>query len=338
MGRDGEGFFSAFPTISFRTQSVHTAFPRRAWERENMNRTRNTLRYFKRNVTLTIGLGILLGLILFSVVGSFFVDAKVDPYPLAGPASSPPTLNYCPRIDPECAETEPAAYPFGTDAQGRDLFAVAVFGTWLTMRIGLLAGVIGIIVGTFLGFTSAFYGGIYDAIVRWAVDVLLTVPGLLILVVVASSLGDQTLTITNMALIIALISWRGPARVIRAQVLSMKERPYVMMARLNGMTGMGIIFREMLPNLLPYLGASLVGAVTGAIFASVGLAALGLGPLREPTLGVTIYWVMNQNAFLRGLWWWGAVPITIVALVFVMLFLISIGLDELANPRVRKTA
>jgi peptide/nickel transport system permease protein len=67
------------------------------------------------------------------------------------------------------------------------------------------------------------------------------------------------------------------------------------------------------------------------------LAALGLGPLREPTLGVTIYWVINQNAFLRGLWWWAAVPITIVALVFIMLFLISIGLDELANPRVRRT-
>jgi len=303
-----------------------------------MQRIVNILRYMRRNITLAIGLGILIFMILFTSIGSFFIDPEVDPYPLAGPASVPPTLRYCPSIDPECAETEPAAYPFGTDAQGRDLFAVAVTGTWMTMRIGLLAGLIGIVIGTFLGFTSAFYGGVYDAIVRWAVDVLLTVPGLLILVVVASSLGDQAITVTSMALIIALISWRGPARVIRAQVLSMKERPYVMMARLNGMSNAGIIVRELIPNLLPYLGASLVAAVTGAIFASVGLAALGLGPLREPTLGVTIYWVMNQNAFLRGLWWWGAVPITIVALVFVMLFLISIGLDELANPRTRRTA
>ncbi|GIV79129.1 MAG: hypothetical protein KatS3mg050_3523 [Litorilinea sp.] len=72
---------------------------------------------------------------------------------------------------------------------------------------------------------------------------------------------------------------------IRSQVLSMRERPYVMMARLNGMSNMAIIFKEMMPNLLPYLGASLVGLVTSAIFASMGLAALGLGPLREPTLG-----------------------------------------------------
>ena len=118
------------------------------------------------------------------------------------------------------------------------------------------------------------------------------------------------------------------------------ERPgcLILDVRLNGMSGLSIIVGELIPNLLPYLGASLVGAVTGAIFASMGLAALGLGPLREPTLGVTIYWVINQSAFLRGLWWWATVPITIVALVFIMLFLISIGLDELANPRVRRSA
>lgn len=293
-------------------------------------------RYLRRNVTLAIGLGILIFLFVFSIIGRMYIDPKIDPYPLAAPASVPPTLAWCSPMEPDCED--PVAYPFGTDSQGRDLFAVAVVGTWMTIRIGLFAGFIGIIVGTFLGFTSAFYGGIYDAVVRWMVDVLLTIPGLLILVVIASSLGDRAITINGMAFIIALVSWRGPARVIRSQVLSMKERPYVMMARLNGMSSMGIIIRELVPNLLPYLGASLVGAVTGAIFASMGLAALGLGPLREPTLGVTIYWVINQSAFVRGLWWWGAVPITIVALVFVMLFMISIGLDELANPRVRKSA
>ncbi|MEZ4831987.1 MAG: ABC transporter permease [Caldilineaceae bacterium] len=223
---------------------------------------------------------------------------------------------------------------------GRDLYAVAVVGTWMTIRIGLLAGVIGLLIGVVLGFTSAFYGGAYDTFIRWIVDVLLTVPGLLILVVVASTIGGITggggIDLNQMALIIALISWMGPTRVIRSQVLSMRERPYVMMARLNGMSNMGIIFKELIPNLLPYLGAGLVGAVTGAVFASMGLAAMGLGPLREPTLGVTIYWVINQNAFVRGLWWWAMVPILIVALIFIMLFLISVGLDELANPRVRR--
>ncbi|MEM7028605.1 MAG: ABC transporter permease [Chloroflexota bacterium] len=302
------------------------------------SRTTLFFRYLRRNVTLTVGLGILLFLVFFTLIGSFFIDRDVDPYPLAGPSSVSPTLNYCPRTDPDCADNEPVAYPFGTDARGGDLFAIAVAGTWLTIRIGLLAGIIGLFIGTILGFTSAFYGGLYDMIVSWLVDVALTVPGLLVLVVIASSLGESTISINGMGLIIASLAWRGPARVIRAQVLSMRERPYVMMARLNGMTGIGIIFKEMIPNLLPYLGASLVGAVTGAIFASIGLAALGLGPLREPTLGATLFWVFNQSALTRGLWWWAAVPSVIIALVFIMLFLISIGLDELANPRVRRTA
>ena len=301
-----------------------------------MSRLISALRYIRRNRSLAIGLAILLFLILFTLIGYFFIDPVVDPYPLAAPASVPPTLAYCPKTQPDCPE--PVAYPFGTDAQGRDMLAVAITGTWITFRIGLIAGLIGVTVGTILGFVSGFYGGAPDTIIRWVVDVLLTVPGLLVLVVIASSLGEQTLGITQMALIISLLAWQGPARVIRSQVLSMRERPYVMMARLNGMGGMGIISQEMIPNLLPYLGASLVGAVTGAIFASMGLAALGLGPLREPALGVTIYWVINQSAFLRGLWWWGAVPIAIVALIFVMLFLISAGLDELANPRVRRSA
>ncbi|MEM7533609.1 MAG: ABC transporter permease [Chloroflexota bacterium] len=297
-----------------------------------------TIGYLRRNIILVIGLFILAALVIFSTYGQTFVDVKVDPYPLAAPASVSPTLNYCPRTDPDCADTEPAAYPFGTDSQGRNLFAVAVTGTLLTMRIGVIAGIIGLFVGMFLGFTSAFYGGAYDAVVRWLVDVALTIPGLLVLVVIASSLGEETISINQMGLIISVLAWRGPARVIRSQVLSMRERSYVMMARLNGMSGMGIIFRELIPNLLPYLGASLVGALTGAIFASVGLSALGLGPLREPTLGNTLFWVMNQGAFLRGMWWWIMVPVVIIALIFVMLFMISIGLDELANPRVRKSA
>lgn len=286
-----------------------------------MSRLALTLRYIRRNPNLGIGLGILLILILFSVIGRFYTDPQ-GAYPLAAPASRPPSLEY----------------PFGTDGQGRDLLAVAVAGTWMTLRIGVTAGVIGVVIGTILGFTSAFYGGWFDVIVRWVVDVLLTVPGLLVLIVIASSIGDQAVNATGMAFIIALLAWMGPTRTIRSQVLSMRERPYVMMARLNGMSGLGIIFRELIPNLLPYLGASLVGATIGAIYASIGLAALGLGSLRDPTLGVTIYWVMSQNAFVRGMWWWAAVPISIVVLIFIMLFLISAGLDELANPRVRKTA
>jgi peptide/nickel transport system permease protein len=280
---------------------------------------RVVLGYLRRNYPLTVGLCILLFFIVFSVIGALYVDDKAA-YPLGATASQPPSWEY----------------PFGTDGQGRDLFAVAVFGIWETLRIGVIAGVIGLGFGAFLGLTSAFFGGWYDTIARWVIDVLLTVPGLLILIVIASSMETKSFTLTRMALVIALTAWMGPARTIRSQVLTLRERSYVMMARLNGMSDLGIIFRELLPNLLPYLGASLVGSVTGAIFASVGLPALGLGPLREPTIGVTIYWAMNQNALLREMWWWLMMPVVTIILMFVMLFMISAGLDELANPRVRR--
>ena len=106
-------------------------------------------------------------------------------------------------------------------------------------------------------------------------------------------------------------------------------------ARLNGASALRIIFLEMMPNLLPYLSASLVVAVAQAVLASVGLEALGLGTPSEPTLGMTIYWLMNESAFLLGLWWWILAPITVLVMLFVGLYLLTVGIDELANPRLR---
>lgn len=126
-------------------------------------------------------------------------------------------------------------------------------------------------------------------------------------------------------------------RTIRSQVLSMRERGYVQIAKISGMSTPEIIFYELMPNLLPYLAASFVGSVGSAILASIGLEALGLGPQNEPTMGMTIYWSIAFNALIRGLWWWWLTPIVLLVLLFVGLMLISTGLDEVANPRVRRT-
>jgi peptide/nickel transport system permease protein len=127
-----------------------------------------------------------------------------------------------------------------------------------------------------------------------------------------------------------------PARTIRAQVLSMRERPYVEIARLSGMNDFQIIVQELLPNLLPYLAASYVGAVAAALLAAIGLEAMGLGPQNDPTLGMTIFWCNYYGALLRGMWWWWAPPIAAILYVFMGLFAISSGLDELSNPRLRR--
>jgi peptide/nickel transport system permease protein len=138
-----------------------------------------------------------------------------------------------------------------------------------------------------------------------------------------------------MALILALFSWAGPTRLIRAQVLSLRERGYVRMARLSGVPTFDIMFKEMMPNILPYLASSLAGNVAAAILAATSLEALGLGPTRIPTLGMTIFFAIRSSAVIRGMWWWWGFPILILIVIFVGLFLMAVGLDEVANPRLR---
>jgi len=280
---------------------------------------RSAGRFLRRNPALVAGLVLLVALFLFSLIGSFITDIK-DAEPLAARPLQKPSLDY----------------PFGTDKLGRDLFAAIVAGIPLTLRIGLLAGVIGLGIGATLGFVSAYYGGWVDNIIRGIVDVGLTIPGLMVLLILAISFSGR-LNINHMALIVGALAWLYPARVIRSQVLTLKERPYVEVARLTGMSGLEIIFLELMPNLLPYLAASLVGAVASAILASIGLEALGLGPLNSPTLGMTIYWAILNGAVINRWWWWWAPPILVISILFNGLFLLAIGLDEIANPRVRRS-
>lgn len=210
-------------------------------------------------------------------------------------------------------------------------------GIRLTLKIGFLAGFLGLAIGAVLGFFAGYCGGWVDAAISFVVDVLLTVPVLLFLVVITANLPGG-LNTTQMSLIIALLTWRQPARQIRSQVLIMREMNYVQTARLSGRGTFGIIFAELMPNLLPYLASGFVLVTSTAILSSIGLEALGLGPQNEPTLGMTIYWLMFESALMLGLWWWLLTPVTILIVLFVGLYLVSIGLDEIANPRLRGRA
>lgn len=289
-------------------------------EHQVQDQARAGLRYLGRNRQLILGIVLLGILALFVILGHFFYD--VNKYkPLSVAAGQAPS----------------AKYWLGTDSQGRDMMAVMISGIPLTIWMGLMAGFIGVAIGTILAFAGAYYGGWLDAIVRGVVDVGLTIPTFLVLIIVAISI-HSAMTIPQMALVVAALAWLWPTRTIRAQVLTMKERAYVHVARLSGASGLKIIFFELIPNLLPYLAASLVGAVAAAILASLGLEALGLGAVDSPTIGMTIYWVIFYGALLQGMWWWFLPPIVVVIMVFMGLFGISAGLDEWANPRLRKGA
>jgi peptide/nickel transport system permease protein len=281
---------------------------------------RGAFRYLRRNPSLTVGIALLAALGLFIISGNLLVDTE-DARPLSVPTLRPPSRDY----------------PLGTDRQGRDLLAVMVAGTPLTLRIGFIAGFLGVGLGTVLAFIGAYYRGVIDTMIRGVADIGLTVPGLLVLIIIAVSIKG-TLTVNQMAIVVASLAWLYPTRTIRAQVLTLRERGYVEVARLSGMSGSGIIFFELMPNLLPYLAATLVGAVSSAILASIGLEVLGLGPIDSPTLGMTLYWVNFNAAMINGWWWWWTAPTVIILTVFLGLFFLTIGLDEIANPRLRRSA
>jgi len=276
--------------------------------------------YLRRNPSLAVGIALLAALALFVVIGNLLVDTE-DARPLSAPTLRPPSSDY----------------PFGTDRQGRDLLAVMVAGAPLTLRIGFVAGFLGVGVGTVLAFVAAYYRGMVDMVIRGIADIGLTVPGLLVLIIIAVSIKG-TLTVNQMAIVVASLAWLYPTRTIRAQVLSLRERGYVEVARLSGMSGLGIIFIELMPNLLPYLAATLVTSVSSAILASIGLEVLGLGPIDAPTLGMTLYWVNFNAAMINGWWWWWTAPTVIILIVFLGLFFLTVGLDEIANPRLRGSA
>jgi peptide/nickel transport system permease protein len=224
--------------------------------------------------------------------------------------------------------------PLGTDTLGRSVFVQMTEAVPNSLQVGLIAATLGTLLGAIVGFISGYFGGILDTLLRILIDVFLSVPSLLFLILITSIV--RGVGVQAMAIIIGLFAWSWPARQVRAQVLSLKERSFVEIARLSGMSGLEIIFRELMPHMIPWLGANFVNAFIAAILAESGLSILGLGPQGQMTLGMMIYWsTINTSALLQNLWWWWTTPVIALMLFFLSLYLIHLGLDEISNPRLR---
>ncbi|MBM3523361.1 MAG: ABC transporter permease [Alphaproteobacteria bacterium] len=294
------------------TEAVRAA-PIAASETIDAVRSRSWLR---ANAMLTAGIVIITFVLMIGYVGPFLVDTGLANVGAATPAQSPSWK-----------------HQLGTDVQGRDVLALLILGTPQTLKIGLIAGLVGLAIGVVLGLVSGYFGGYADAIIRLVTDVFLTIPTLAILIVVASMV--RVLSIEGMALIVASLSWMGPTRTIRSQMLTLRERRYVQLARLSGLSHLEVIFTEIMPNLIPFIAATLVLSVSTGILAAIGLEILGLGPSHIPSLGMLIFWAQYYDALFRGMWWWVLPPIVVLVLIFAGLFMISAGLDRVSNPRLQ---
>jgi peptide/nickel transport system permease protein len=266
-------------------------------------------------------LGLLLLVLLFAsaAVGPLLIDEGAT-QPLYAAFNKPPS----------------AEFPLGTDDVGRDLLALLVYGLWPTLSIGLIAGTLGTGIGTVLGLVSGYFRGPVDVVIRTLSDIVLTIPLLVVLILIASF--TRTTTIEGTALIVGFLAWAGPTRALRAQVLTLRERTFIQMAQLSRLNNFQIIFLELLPNLLPYILAGFIDAIAGGILASVGLQLLGIGPLLIPNMGMTLNSAFAGGAMIRGFWWWWAPPVLVLTVLFLSTFLITLALDEIANPRLQSAA
>jgi peptide/nickel transport system permease protein len=270
------------------------------------------------NRKFLIGAGIFLVLLVIAVVGS----RLVGPLPLRSGAF---------------AAKQGAGHAglliLGSTSLGQSILAQLFQAVPNSMLVGLLAATIGTSIGALLGLLSGYFGGKVDAALRVLIDVFLSVPSLLFLILIASLLRGVGVPV--LAVMIGMFAWAWPARAVRSQVLSLKERPFVQVGLLSGLSGLEIVWGELMPHLLPWLGANFVNAFVAAILAESGLSILGLGPQQDMTLGMMIYWSLNYGALLQNMWWWWATPVIGLIVLFLALYMVHVGLDEVSNPRLR---
>ena len=280
------------------------------------------------NPKLLTGAGIIIGILLFGLIGRLLWNSDLV-FIGSAPLNLPPL-----GFENLRGELGEMAHPLGTQSSGRDMLALMIVGAPNTLFIGVIASLIGMAIGIFLCFSAGFIGGRTDDVIRVLADVMITIPPLMVLIVFQTSIGE--IGILMMGVLLSGFMWQSPTRLIRAQVLSMRQSGYVRMAKLSGASTFDIMFKEMLPNLVPYLFGSFIAIATTAIVTAVGLETLGLGPQRVPTLGRVIYEAIDSAALLRNMWWWWGIPTALLATMFVGLLLINLGLDEVSNPKLRK--
>ena len=255
-----------------------------------------------------------IGMAIFAVLAS---KDGLDPTKVYGPRLAPPSLKY----------------PLGTDSFGVSVLTQVIQGSKISLLVGLVASVMTITIGALIGIVSGYRGGAYDTLLMRFTDFGLVVPWLALAIILASIIGPSLVTII---LVIGLTSWPSTARLVRSQVLSVRERPYVERARALGGGNWHMIGHHVLPNVMPVILANAVLVVAIAILSETALSFLGLGDPFSVSWGGIIEQAFTGNATTLGAWWWIAPPGICIVLVVLAFTMIGFALDEIINPKLRE--
>ncbi|GII79931.1 peptide ABC transporter ATP-binding protein [Sphaerisporangium rufum] len=265
---------------------------------------------------LVTGLALIAAIALFGVAGPLFVG---EPGAINDIGLAPPG----------------GGHLLGTTQLGQDVLAQIAYATRGSLYIGVLVGVMATVLSALFGIVGSYVGGAVDEAFSLFSNVMLVIPGLPLVIVISAFVPPEQRGAWTIAVVLAVTGWAGAARVLRAQTLTLRNREYVLAARVAGEPAWRIIVVEMLPNLLPLLASQFVFSVIAAILSEAGLSFLGLGASNSSTLGTMLYYAQNGFALQRGAWWWFVPPGLIIALFGCGLALVNFSIDEIIDPKLR---
>jgi peptide/nickel transport system permease protein len=222
---------------------------------------------------------------------------------------------------------------FGTTDQGSDIFSQVVVGARRSLILGAASGALATLLAATLGILAAYSGGVVDEGINFLMNVFLVIPTIPLLVVVAAYLKSRNMT--TMILILALTLWAFEARILRGQALQLKNRDFVLAAKVAGESTPRIVLGEIMPNMVSRIAAGFVLVFYISLLVDSGLEFLGLGDTTHVSWGMTLYWAQTNSAVLQGEWWPFVFPGLALVITVLGLTLILAGIDELSNPRLR---
>jgi peptide/nickel transport system permease protein len=278
--------------------------------------SRRAWRAITANPKITVGVGVVL----------FFVLAS-----LAAPLLTP----YGPEQKVVATVFPPsAAHILGTTGLGQDLFAQLLYGARVSLLIGFGAAIGSTALQILFGVASGYFGGLLDEVLSLITNVFLVLPSLPLAIVIAALADSKNEWIV--ALVLIVTSWSYGARVLRAQTLSIREREFIAASKASGESGWRIVFFEIVPNEVALVASTFVGTFVYAIGAEVALEFLGLGDTGQASWGTILFWAQENGALIAGLWWLFVPAGLCVAVLCASLTFVNFGIDEVANPNLRR--
>ncbi|MEM2194529.1 MAG: ABC transporter permease [Candidatus Methanomethylicia archaeon] len=221
----------------------------------------------------------------------------------------------------------------GTDDVGKDILSLIIHGSRASLLIGLAATTIAVLIGTAVGMLSGYFGGIKGEILMRVTDMFLVLPALPFMIVLAAILQPN---IWNVIIAIGVTSWTHTARITRSLVLSLRERAYILRAKAIGCSDVRIIYKYIVPQIIPIVLACGVVIAANAIASEAILSFIGLGDIRVVSWGTILYFAFQSGAFTRGAWWYFLPPGICITATVLMFILVGQGFDEIINPKLRK--